>query len=149
MRAYESNLQSGIFFFDFADQLDVAVESNRGGIQDQKLIVFANLNSLLPVNLVRGSIQQPAPGNHPRRIRQPNRIPIRLNLSRRGPPRTRSAVKILKTWRVQQNSLHYIRHSSPSVSCWSIAYLCQAAGPPGSVAPKSFYSSSLPDLPTS
>src|SRR5439155_908885 len=82
MRTYNCDLQSVIFLFNFPNELDVAVESVRRRIKNQKIIVRANLNRLLPVNLVGGSVQQPAARNHSRRVRQPHRIPIRLNLSR-------------------------------------------------------------------
>src|SRR5690242_3872253 len=114
MRANKSNLHPRIHFFNLANQFDVALKTNRRGKQNQELIVFADFHRLLPVHFVRRSVEQPAPGDHPGRIGQPNRIPIRFNLSRRGPPRTGPAVEILETRRVQQQSLHRFRHSSPS-----------------------------------
>src|SRR5438132_1487019 len=83
---HERNLHARVGFFDLADEPDVALEANRGSEENQKLIVLANLNGLLPIDFVGRSIEQPAAGNHPGRIRQPNWIPIRLNLTRRGPP---------------------------------------------------------------
>src|SRR4030095_14725453 len=53
VRTNERDLQPGIHFLDFPDQLDVAVEPDRGGVKDQELIVFANLDCLRPVDLVR------------------------------------------------------------------------------------------------
>ena len=86
VRPHERNLHARVGFFDLADEPDVALEANRGSEENQKLIVLANLDGLLPIDFVGRSIEQPAAGNHPGRIRQPNWIPIRLNLTRRGPP---------------------------------------------------------------
>src|SRR5215813_335629 len=116
MRANESNLDTGIRFLDLADQLNVAVKSNGGRVKNQKFVALADFDCLLPVDLMWRGVQQPAPGNQSCRIGQPNRIPIGLNLARRGPPRTGPAVEVLKARRIHQQSLHYIRHSAPSVS---------------------------------
>jgi len=86
----------------------------------------------LPVHLVWRSIQQPASGNHPRRVGQPHGIPIRLNLARRGPARASSAVEILKARRIHQQRFHYIRHSSPSV----VLKQARPNGPPGLPCPR-------------
>ncbi len=101
VRADKRDLQAGIRFLDLADELDVAAEADRRGEQNQKLVVFANLNRLLPIHLMRRRVQQAASRNHSSGIRQPHRVPIGLNLTRRGPPRARPAIEILKTWRVQ------------------------------------------------
>src|SRR5882762_10030479 len=120
MGADKSDLEAGIPFLNLADQLDVALESDCGGEQHQEFVIFADFNGLLPIHLGRAGVQKAASGDHARRIGQPNGIPIRFNLARRGPPRTRSAIKILKTRRIQQQSLHHIRHSSPSVTAREI-----------------------------
>ncbi len=98
---HKGDLQAGIGLFDFADEFDVAPEADRGREQNEEFVVLANLNGLPPVDLVRRSIQQPAPRNHPRRVGQPHGIPVRLNFASRGPPRTCSAVEVFKARRIQ------------------------------------------------
>src|SRR5712672_155209 len=116
MGADKGDLEAGIRFLNLADQLDVALEAHCGGEQDKEFVLFADFDGLLPIHLGRAGVQKAASGDHARRVGQPNGIPIRFNLARRGPPRTRSAIEILKTRRIQQQSLHHIRHSSPSVT---------------------------------
>src|SRR6266853_1813059 len=113
--ADKGDLEARIGFLDLADQLDVALETDGGSEQHQEFVVFADFNGLLPIDLGRASVHQAAARNHAGRVGQPNGIPIGFDLARRGPPRTRSAIEILKTRRIQQQSLHHIRHSSPSV----------------------------------
>src|SRR6267143_985622 len=116
VRPDERNLHAWVGFFDFADEFDVALKTNGRSEQNEKFVVLADLHRLLPIYFVRGGVQKAASGNHSRGIRQPNRIPVRFDFTRRGPPRTCPAIKILKTRWIQQQCLHYIRHSSPSVS---------------------------------
>ena len=114
VRPDESNLHARVGFLDFPDELDVALQANRGGEQNKKFVVFADLDCLPPVYFVGRCVQQPASRNHACGVRQPNWVPIGFNLACGGPPRARAAVKIFKTRRIQQQCLHYIRHSSPS-----------------------------------
>src|SRR5256884_3047112 len=100
---------------------DVCSSDLRGREEDQKLIVFADLDCLLPIDFVRRCIEQPAPGDHSRRVRQPNRVPVGFNLARGRPARTRTAVEVFKTWRIQKQGLHYIWHSSPSALFTNLA----------------------------
>src|ERR1700682_1960743 len=116
VRANECNFQTGVRFFDFADEFNVACEPHGGGEQNEELILFADLDGLLPIDLGRRGVKQAAARNHAGGAGQPNRVPVGLDLAGCGPPRNSTAVEILKAWRIQQQSLHYIRHSSPSVT---------------------------------
>ncbi len=100
VRTDKGNFQGRVSFLDFAQELDVAVEANSRGEQNQEFIVLANVDGLLPIDFVRGSVQQTAAGDHPGGIREPYGVPVGLNLARRGPPRTSPAVEILETRRV-------------------------------------------------
>src|SRR5438552_365255 len=53
VRADESNLHARVGFLDFADELDVALKTNRGREKDQKFVVLADLDGLLPIDFVR------------------------------------------------------------------------------------------------
>src|SRR5208282_556466 len=110
------HLERGIGFLDLAQKLDVAGKPDRGSKQDEEFVVLANLDSLPPVDPMRRGVHQPATGNQSGRIRQPDGVPVGLNLARRRPARTCPAVEVLKTWRVQQHRFHDIWHSSPSAS---------------------------------
>src|ERR1700730_1588798 len=116
VRANEGNFQAGVRFFDLADELNIACEPYGRGEQNEKFIIFANLNGLLPIDFGRRGVKQAAARNHSGGVGQPNRVPVGLDLAGCGPPRTSSAVEIFKARRIQQQSLHYIRHSSPSVT---------------------------------
>src|SRR5467141_3003884 len=110
----ESDLQARVGFLDFPDKLDVAFQTNGGREEDQKFVVFTDLDGLLPIDFVRRGVQQPATRDHPRGVRQPNRVPVGFNLTCCRPTRTRTTVEILETRRIHQQCFHYIRHSSPS-----------------------------------
>src|SRR5713226_635024 len=114
VRPDKGNFHARIGFFDFADELDVALEPYGGREEDQKFVVLADFNRLLPIDFMRRGIEQAASGNHPRGIRQPDWVPVGYNLARRGPSRTCAAVEIFETRRIQQQRLHDFRHSSPS-----------------------------------
>src|ERR1700675_1046318 len=72
MRSDEGNLHAGIGFFNLSNELYVALESHCGGEQNQKFVVLANLNGLLPIDLVRRGIEQTTSGNHAGGISKPN-----------------------------------------------------------------------------
>src|SRR6267142_876102 len=59
----ERDLDPRMNFFDLADELQVAMESNRGRIKNQEFVALADFNGLLPIHLVRRSVQQPAARN--------------------------------------------------------------------------------------
>src|SRR3981189_2283445 len=104
----ESNLHAWVDFLDFPDELDVTLQTDRGCEESQKLVIFADLDCLLPIDFVRRRVQQPATGDHSRGVCQPNRVPVRFNLARCRPTRTRTAVEILKTRRIQTKCFHSI-----------------------------------------
>src|SRR5439155_13013083 len=56
------------------------------------------------------SVEQPAAFEESCRIGQPHRIPVGFDLARGRPARACSAVVAFKTWRVQQQGLHHVRH---------------------------------------
>src|ERR1700730_9171197 len=97
MRSDEGNLHAGIGFFNLSNELYVAVESHRGGKQNQEFVVFANLHSLLPVDVVWRGVEQTTPGNHAGGIGEPNGIPIGFDLAGCRPTGACSAVEIFKT----------------------------------------------------
>src|SRR5262249_30690331 len=55
-------------------------------------------------------IEHPRALQQARRIRQPDRVPIRLDLARCRPPRARSAIEIFKRRRVQKEGFQGHRH---------------------------------------
>src|ERR1700730_4221500 len=112
---YEGDLEAWIRFLDLANQLDVALEADRGSKQHKEFVVLADFNGLLPIDFGRRSVEQAAARDHTRRVGEPNGIPIGFNFAGSRPPRNGSAVKILKAWRIQKQCLHHIRHSAPSV----------------------------------
>src|SRR5207245_2204029 len=103
----------GLALFHLADQQEVVVESDRRSEQHDKVIVGCDLDGLRRRDLVGAGVEQPASGQHTRRISKPHRIPIGFDLARHRPARTRPAVKIREARRIQQQGLHHIRHTNP------------------------------------
>ena len=114
VRTNKCHSQRWVGFLDFAEQLDITVKTDGRSEEDQELVVFANLNGLVPVNFMRRGIEQAAAGDHSSRIAEPDGIPVRFNLARRGPPRTGPTVEILEARGIQEQRLHSIWHYSPS-----------------------------------
>src|SRR4029077_1948428 len=101
----EGDLKTWMRFLDLADEFYVAIETNRRGEKDQKFVLFADFDGLLPVNLVRRGVQQTAARDHTGGIREPHGIPVGIEFAGRGPTRARAAVEILETRRIQQQRL--------------------------------------------
>src|ERR1700752_2871496 len=105
VRTDKPDLHRWVRFLDLPEQLQIAVESHRGREQNQEFVVLANLNGLLPIDFVGRSIQEAAARDQARGIGQPYRIPIGFDLACGWPTRTRAAVKVFKTRRIQEQCL--------------------------------------------
>ena len=66
--------------------------------------VFADFDGFVSGDVVGRGIQQTRAFQHAGRIGQPNRIPVRFDLSSSRPTRTGAAVKVLERGRVQEQS---------------------------------------------
>ena len=102
MRTHERNLDVRICILDALDELNVSREARCAGVENQKLISLRNIDGLVRRNIMGRCVKQPGTFQHSRRISQPNRIPIRLNLAGCGPARACAAIKIFKRGRVKK-----------------------------------------------
>ena len=99
---HEGDFEVRLRLLDLANQLDVASEAHGGGEEDQKFVVFRNFNRLLPIHLMRRGVEKTAAGEHSSGIGEPDRVPVGLYLTGRGPPRAGSAVEVFEAGWIQQ-----------------------------------------------
>src|SRR5208337_368749 len=112
MRTYEGDLQLWIGSFHRCGKPDVALEARRTGKQHQEVEILANFYGFFRAHMMRRSVEHARAFQHARRVSQPDRIPIRLNLAGSWPTRTGAAVVVLERRRIQKQCLQ--RHISES-----------------------------------
>ncbi len=100
VRADESDLHARIGFFNFAEKLDVGIEADRRGEEDEEFVVFADFDGLAPVDFGGRGVNEAAAGNHAGGIGEPNGIPVGLDFASRGPARACAAVEIFEARRI-------------------------------------------------
>ena len=100
VRADEGDLHARIGFFNFAEKLDVGIEADGGGEENEELVVFADLDRLAPVDFVGRGVDEAAAGDHAGGIGEPNGIPVGLDFAGGGPARACATVEIFEARRV-------------------------------------------------
>ena len=101
-RSNEGDLQFGIRRFHGECQLLISLPARSAGEQHQKFVLFADVDGFIRGDVMRRRVQQTRALQHPRRISEPNRVPVRFNFSSSRPARTSAAVKVLERGRVQE-----------------------------------------------
>ena len=112
-RSHESDLQIGLGLFHHARQAKVARKPHGRSKQNHEVITACDPRRLFRRDLVRRRVQEATAGQHAGWVSQPDRVPIRLDLSRCRPARTGPPVKLLKAGRVEQKRLHEVGHIPP------------------------------------
>src|SRR5208282_1491927 len=103
--AHEGDLQSGIGSLHRRCKPDIPLEAWRAGEQHQEVEAPANLDGLFRAHMMRRRVEHARAFQHSRRISQPHRVPIGLNLAGGWPTRAGTAVVILKRRWIQEQRL--------------------------------------------
>ncbi len=96
VRADEGDFQLRIGCLHGSGQLDVPLKSRRAGEEHQKLELFADLDGLGGIHLVRRGVQQTRALQHSGRVGEPYRIPVRLDFAGGWPARTGATIIVLE-----------------------------------------------------
>ena len=102
VRSDEGDLDVRIAVFDGLGDADIAGKSRRAGEQHEQFVVLAGADRFFRRDVVRRGVQQARALQHSGRIGEPDRIPVRFNLTRSGPARTGAPIEILKRRRIQE-----------------------------------------------
>ena len=92
----------GLAVFDGLGDADVAGESGSAGEEHEQFVVLAGADRFFRRDVVRRGVEQARAFEHARGIGEPDRIPVRFDLTRRGPARTGASIEILKRRRIQK-----------------------------------------------
>ena len=98
----KSDFDVRIAVFDGLGYADVAVEPRSARKQHEQFVIFAGADRLFRRDVVRRGVEQARALDHPGRISEPDRIPVRFDFTRRGPARASAPVEILKRRRIQE-----------------------------------------------
>jgi hypothetical protein len=114
-RADKGDFDGGVGRLDGLGEALIALPADGGGEEDQEVIILADLDGLVGGDVVGVGIEQTRTLQHSSGVGQPDGVPVRLNLARGRPARTRAAVKVLERGRIQEKRFQGHRHPFNSI----------------------------------